>query len=281
MFLSVDAFRNWKHKQVTLMGMSGVGKTHLSGRLRTYRWFHYSGDYRIGTRYLDEAILDLVKTQAMRLPWLADLLRKDWIYIRNNIHIDDLGPVLGYIGKLGDPGQGGIALKPFQKRQALYHQAEINAMYDVGTFIEKSKTIYGYPHFINDTGGSVCEISDPGVIQHLGQHTLILYIQTQGDEEENKLIHRAKLSPKPLYYRPDFLNEQLAIYLQKNQLNYAAEINPDDFARWIFPRLFRARTPRYEAIANTHGYTVSAQEAAQVRDEKDFFLLLEQAIARR
>ena len=54
MKLSVEEFRHWKNPSITLLGMSGVGKTHLSALLRRNDWFHYSGDYRIGTRYLDE-----------------------------------------------------------------------------------------------------------------------------------------------------------------------------------------------------------------------------------
>jgi len=49
-----------------------------------------SGDYRIGTRYPDEYILDLIKTQAMQVPFLKDPLRRDWIFVRNNIKVDDL-----------------------------------------------------------------------------------------------------------------------------------------------------------------------------------------------
>ncbi|MCG7865621.1 MAG: ATPase, partial [Candidatus Thiodiazotropha taylori] len=52
MRLSPEQFRKWDRKSVTLMGMSGVGKTRLSNLLRRSNWFHYSGDYRIGTRYL-------------------------------------------------------------------------------------------------------------------------------------------------------------------------------------------------------------------------------------
>ena len=60
MRLTVEQYRQWEHKKVTLVGMSGVGKTHLSSLLRDHNWFHYSGDYRIGMRYLDEDILDLI-----------------------------------------------------------------------------------------------------------------------------------------------------------------------------------------------------------------------------
>jgi hypothetical protein len=79
--LSAQEFRHWEHKSITLLGMSGVGKTRLSTMLRKADWFHYSGDYRIGTRYLDEPILDNIKQQAMQVPFLRELLRTDSIYI--------------------------------------------------------------------------------------------------------------------------------------------------------------------------------------------------------
>ena len=215
----------------------------------------------------------------MQTPFLRDLLRKDWIYIRNNIKVSDLGPVLSFVGKLGNPELGGVEINDFISRQAQYRRAEISAMYDVPEFISKAQDIYGYPHFVNDVGGSLCELDEPGVIDVLAQHTLILYIQVTDQQEENKLISRAQSAPKPLYYRPDFLQEQLAIYLKDNKLQFAAQMNPDDFTRWVFPRLFHSRIPRYEKIAE-QGYTVTSQEVAQVRDEKDFLLLLETAIAR-
>lgn len=279
MKFTVDAFRQWKRKKVTLLGMSGVGKTHLSALLRRHQWYHYSGDYRIGTRYLDEAILDLIKEQAMQVPFLSELLRNDWIYIRNNIKVSDLGPVLSFVGKLGNPERGGVPLEDFERRQALYREAEIAAMYDVPSFIDKAQKIYGYDHFVNDVGGSLCELEEPRVIDLLVRHTLMLYIQVTDHEEEDKLIRRAQSDPKPLYYRPEFLREQLAVYLEENGLSYAAEMDPDAFTRWVFPRLFHSRVPRYETIAE-QGYTVTSREVAQVRDEKDFLALLETAIAR-
>ncbi len=281
MKFSVDAFRAWKNRNITLLGMSGVGKTHLSAILRQNHWFHYSGDYRIGTRYLDEPILDLIKQQAMQTPFLRDLLRNDWIYIRNNIKVHDLGPVLSFVGKLGNPEAGGVALDDFIHRQAQYREAEIAAMQDVPEFIRKAQEIYGYSNFVNDVGGSLCELDEPAVIELLAKHSLILYIQVTDAEEEQKLIQRAQSDPKPLYYRPDFLQEQLEIYLAENNLQFAAQINPDDFTRWVFPRLFHSRIPRYEAIAKPHGYTVTSKEVAQVRDEQDFLNLLETAINRK
>ena len=88
MRLTLREFRAWDNKCVTLLGMSGVGKTRLATLLRRQNWFHYSGDYRIGTRYLDEPILDNIKQQAMQVPFLRDLLRSDSIYVRNNITVD-------------------------------------------------------------------------------------------------------------------------------------------------------------------------------------------------
>ncbi|MEE9493819.1 MAG: ATPase [Gammaproteobacteria bacterium] len=281
MELSVEEFQNWEHKKVTLLGMSGVGKTYLSTLLRDHHWFHYSGDYRIGTRYLDEPILDIIKQQAMQVPFLHDLLRNDWISIRNNIKIHDLGPVLSFVGKPGNPEEGGVELDAFIERQALYREAEIRAMQDVPVFINKAQQIYGYKHFVNDVGGSLCELEEPGVLDLLVEKTLILYIKVTNQEEEDKLIKRAQSNPKPLYYRPEFLQEQLAIYLQENTLSYAAEMNPDAFTRWVFPRLFHSRIPRYEAIAEPHGYTVTSEEVSQVRDEKDFNDLLITAIKRK
>ena len=53
MHFTPESFRAWPTKRITLLGMSGVGKTHISTMLRSHEWFHFSGDYRIGTRYLD------------------------------------------------------------------------------------------------------------------------------------------------------------------------------------------------------------------------------------
>ena len=51
--------------------MSGLGKTRIAAMLREEAdWFHYSIDFRIGTRYMGEHIVDNFKREAMRNPFL-------------------------------------------------------------------------------------------------------------------------------------------------------------------------------------------------------------------
>jgi len=273
-------FLRWPRKAITLMAMSGVGKTTLAYRLPRTSWFHFSGDYRIGTKYLEEPILDNIKRQAMQVGFLRDLLRSDSIYIASNITVHNLEPIATFLGKLGDPAKGGLSLAEFTRRQRLHMLAETAAMKDVGEFIDKAKDIYAYDHFINDAGGSICELDDPEVFDVLSRHTLILYVQA-GPEMENELIRRAAANPKPLYYREDFLAEHLRSYLAEQQLERAEQMDPDHFVRWIFPRLVRHRRPRYEAIAATYGYTVDARNAERVSGEADFLALVGEAIDRQ
>ncbi len=277
MRLSSQEFLRWESKRITLLGMSGVGKTTLSNKLPRHEWFHYSGDYRIGTKYLAEPILDNIKRQAMEVPFLRELLRSDSIYIACNITVDNLAPVSSFLGKLGDSKQGGLSLTEFKRRQALHHQAEIAAMRDVPEFIEKARDIYGYRHFLNDAGGSMCELDDPQTLEILAEHTLIVYIKAT-PEQEQTLIERAKRDPKPLYYREAFLDEQLEAFMAERAYGKVEAIPPDEFVAWMFPRLFRSRLPRYQAIADQYGHTVDARDIAKVQSEEDFMQTVARAL---
>lgn len=280
MHMSAEEFLRWPRKAITLLGMSGVGKTYLSNRLPQSRWFHYSGDYRIGTKYLEEPILDNIKQQAMQVDFLRDLLRSDSIYIASNITVHNLEPVSSFLGKLGRRDQGGLSLEEFKRRQHLHAHAEAAAMHDVESFIRKSNEIYGYDHFLNDAGGSIVELDNPSAMQTLIDHTLILYLRAGNDMEE-ELIRRAISNPKPLYYREDFLDEQLAVYLREQGLGGADDIDPDHFVSWIFPELVRHRRPLYQGLADAHGYTVEARDAGAIESEADFLALIADAILRK
>ena len=277
MKLSASEFRDNNNKAITLLGMSGVGKTFLSNILRENDWYHYSGDYRIGSRYLSEPILDNIKKQAMQVPFLRDLLKNDSIYITNNIAFENLQIVSTFLSKLGDPELGGLPLEEFKKRQKLFYDAEYAAMFDVPEFMQKAKDIYGLNKFVNDAGGSLCEFEDDSVIQMLAEHTVILYIQAN-DADEKRLMERANAAPKPMYYRAEYLDEQLAIYMNENGFEYVSMIDPDAFVRWVFPRLFYARIPRYERIANEYGYTIKTEDLYQIKSEADFLQLVEKTL---
>ncbi|MDT8406434.1 MAG: ATPase [Methylococcales bacterium] len=277
MKMSAQAFRAWKSKAITLLAMSGAGKTTLASKLPKQKWFHYSGDYRIGTKYLEEAILDDIKAKAMAVPCLRELLLTDSIYIRNNITVDNLAPISSFLGKVGKPECGGLPLAEFKRRQRLHRQAEIAAMLDVPEFMHKAKTIYGYANFINDAGGSLCELDSPEVIASLVQHTLIVYLDIP-DSLQQTIIERAKQHPKPLYFNENFLDAQLAAFLQETGCASSEQMVPDAFARWVFPKLVAYRQPRYQQLAQAHGYTISAEHANQVRDEQDFIDLIATAI---
>ena len=197
-------------------------------------------------------------------------------------HLENPGEA-GYPGEgllcLGDAEQGGMSLNEFNRRQHLHHQAEVAAMNDVPEFIHKAEDIYGYHHFINDAGGSVCELDDPEVLKTLADNTLIIYIKIPPALEQT-IIERAKTDPKPLYYREAFLDEKLAEFMSLK--NYASTdvMPPDEFVTWVFPELFKSRIPRYQAIADEYGYTVDANDVAKVNNEDDFIKLVTDALAK-
>ncbi len=273
MKMSPQQFLDWESKCITLLAMSGAGKTTLANKLPKDRWFHYSADYRIGTKYLGEAILDNIKRQAMEVPFLKKLLLSDSIYIHNNITVDNLTAVSSFLGKLGNAEQDGLSLKEFKRRQALHHQAEIAALNDVPEFIHKAEDIYGYKHFLNDAGGSACELDNPAALEILAKHTVIIYIKIP-ESLEQTIITRAKTDPKPLYYREDFLDKKLAEFMAVNNYTDPDLIPPDDFVIWVFPELFKSRLPRYQAIADQYGYTVDVNEIAKVSNEAEFIQLI-------
>ncbi|TDK47376.1 ATPase [Antarcticimicrobium luteum] len=285
LYSSADDWRGAARKQVLFFGMSGLGKTHVSNMLRTAGdWFHYSIDYRIGTRYMGEYITDNAKAEAMKVPFLRDLLLSDSIYIGSNISFDNLTPVSTYLGKPGDPARGGLPIAEYRRRQEQFRLAEIHALLDTEYFIDRAERLYGYPHFICDTGGSICEWVDPEnpadpVLSELDKHTLMVWIK--GDEAHTReLIHRFDRAPKPMSYQPGFLARAWDQYLKEKGCA-EDQVDPDDFIRWTYAQALAHRQPRYAAMAARWGVTVTADQIAALRDAADFDDLIAGAIAAR
>ncbi|MEM1297891.1 MAG: ATPase [Pseudomonadota bacterium] len=284
-YKTADEYMNAPRKAVALFGMSGLGKTYVANMLRAEgAWFHYSVDYRIGTRYMGEHIADNFKAAAMQVPFLRELLLTDSVYIASNLTFENLAPLSTYLGKPGDPNKGGIAFEEYVRRQRLHRAAEISAMLDTVPFMDRAQALYGYPHFLCDTSGSLCEVVDPDapgdpVLSVISEHMLLVQIRgTEADAEE--LAARFDRDPKPMYYPEIFLTETWQAYLIERGLG-AEQVDPDDFIRWGFRRLLTHRLPRYDAIADKWGVSVAAADVARVRNPKDFDALIADALQNR
>lgn len=272
----VEKFLNTPHKKIALMGMSGVGKTHLSKKLPKSDWFHYSIDYRIGDHHLGEEIHDFLTEEAMQQPTLAKLIKEGAVSVKSQLTVDNLAPLSAYLGMIGAESEGGVNLDLFLERLEKHRLAEINAVKDVPYFMAKAKNILGFPNFIIDTSGSFCELQDDASWELIGTNSLLVYIKAS-EAAKNYVIERAQTHPKPLYYQRDFLLPQIDIYLQEQGLTSANEISPAAFTRWIFPRLIEHRLSLYEMIAEKYGVTIDAEKLYHVKDQAEFFELIKEA----
>ncbi|RAP42784.1 ATPase [Rhodovulum viride] len=279
---TAEAWRQAKTRQVLLFGMSGLGKTHVSNMLRAEGgWFHYSVDYRIGTRYMGEFIADNFKREAMKVPLLRELLRTDSVFIASNITFDNLAPLSTYLGKPGARDKGGLPFDEYMNRQAQHREAEISALLDTPRFIDRAAQLYGYADFVCDSGGSICEVVDPEnpedpVLSALSSHLLLVWIEGS-DAHTAELVRRFDRAPKPMYYQPEFLHAAWADYLAQTGLTEDS-VDPDAFVRWTYARALAHRQPRYAAMARNWGVRVTAEEVAALRSPEDFVELIARAI---
>jgi hypothetical protein len=270
-----------KHKKVLLFAMSGLGKTHVSSMLRNDGdWFHYSVDYRIGTRYMGEHIVDNFKKAAMSVPFLADLLRSDSISIASNISFENLAPLSTYLGKPGDVARGGIPFDFYCKRQDQHHAAEQAALLDTPAFIERAQNLYGYQNFVCDSGGSICEVVDPWdktdhIMTALSENLLMVWIA--GSEAHTaELVRRFDKSPKPMCYQPAFLLSSWEKYQSETGLS-PDKVDPDDFIRWTYARALAHRQPRYVQMAQW-GITLQTDDVKNIYSPEYFEDLVASAL---
>jgi hypothetical protein len=283
LYPTAEAYLRAPQKRVLLFGMSGLGKTHIARMLRASgAWFHYSVDYRIGTRYMGELIADDFKRHAMRVPYLRDLLLTDSIWIGSNITFENLAPLSRYLGRPGDPERGGLPFAEYRRRQEQHREAEIAALLDTRRFIARARDIYGYPHFVCDTGGSICEVVDPEdpedpVMRALAADHLLVWIEGSEAHAE-ALLARFERAPKPMYYRPEVLVPLWERFVAAH--GPEGRVDPDAFVRHAYRRAIAERRPRYEAMSRW-GVAVSGDEVARISSPEGFDALLAGAIDRR
>ncbi|WP_417243732.1 ATPase [Celeribacter sp.] len=284
-YKSGDEWRDCTAKRVILFGMSGLGKTHVSNMLRdTKQWYHYSVDYRIATRYLGEAIDDNLKAEAMKSDFLRAQLLSDSIFIKSNVSFNNLAPVSHYLGKPGNPAQGGIPIAEFKRRQSQFRAAEEAALLDTAHFISRAADLYAYPHFVGDTGGSICEWVDPGdkadpILTALSRDALLVWIKGS-DAHTAQLVRRFDRAPKPMAYQPEFLAAIWDEYLSERGVA-ETDVNPDDFIRYTYARALAHRQPRYKAMADNWGVTIRAEDVANAPTPDAFCDLIGAALDTR
>ena len=276
-------WQNATQKRVVLFGMSGLGKTHVSNMLRASGdWFHYSIDYRIGTRYMGEFIEDSFKREAMGNAFLRDLLMSDSIKIKSNITFDNLAPLSTYLGKPGRAQDGGLAIDEYRRRQQQHHRAEVEALLDTPYFIDRARDIYGYEHFVCDSGGSICEVVDPAdpndpVLSCLAECALMVWIEGS-DAHTDELIKRFDRAPKPMCYQASFLDTKWDCYLAEKQVT-DQEVDPNDFVRWAYAQAMAHRQPIYRSMSKW-GVKVTADEVAAATTPKQFDAMIVNALER-
>ncbi|UWQ20547.1 ATPase [Jannaschia sp. W003] len=282
LYRTPEDWRRAPRKRVAFFGMSGLGKTHLARILRASgEWFHYSVDYRIGTAHMGEFINDNLKREAMKVPFLRDLLRGDGIWIGANMSFENLSPLSAFLGKPGDPVRGGLAFPEYLRRQDLHVEAERRALLDTPFFVERSADLYGYDHFVCDTGGSICEVVDPDdpadpVLNTLHDSALMVWIRG-GEDHVDRLVRRFRADPKPMCY-PRAVNEAL---WAEFSAEHGTDGDPDAFAAFAYERAMRRREPIYGAMAARWGVSVDVNEVSGVRDAADAVEMVARALARR
>lgn len=257
MKLTAEEFLAQPIKAITLIGMSGAGKSYLANKMAGWGWVNYSCDDLIGTKYLKEALEN--RTAAAAAASVADPLKL----------------LSAFVGKIGNPAKGGLVREEFRRRQKLYYNAECQALKDTISALNVAQT--QGRNFVNDSAGSLCEIEDAALLEEIGKETLFVYLKI-GQNDHEKLLNRAISNPKPLYFPAPFFKERLESYMAQFDMAAIEEIDPDEFLRWVFPYLFESRLPKYKALAEKHGVKVSVSDLENIDSEDEFFKVVANAL---
>jgi len=250
--ITKQEFLDIPYKVITLMGMSGVGKTYLSLMLDGQGWRHYSCDLEIGQRILGKEI-------------------EETLGEKNKVKADDLSQLSRYVGRLGDTELAGLPYDEFKRRQKKYYDAECKSLGQLQHVVNHA-TRNGFTHTVNDSTGSLCEIDDARLMDFVDDNSLIVYIKANA-EEEQEVLKRAQEYPKPMFFSPEKFDDWVKQYEAENDVE-ANKFDPNAFSRWVFPKLFKNRLPKYQAIADKYGVTIPSEAFKGVNTSKDFLEII-------
>ena len=81
-----------------------------------------------------------------------------------------------------------------------------------------------------------------------------------------------------MYYNEAFFKAALGSYLKEKSLDYAAQISPNSFVSWVFPKLFADRLKKYEVLASQYGCTIESDALHACKSSKDVLNLISSAL---
>lgn len=259
---------------VTLVGMSGVGKTSISQILPADKWCFVSVDLEI-LKLLEPKIKAYIHKQITNsLPKISQLISANVIDFHLTKNLSDLSALSYYLGMIGE---GELTIEEFLVHQTEYRNAERLITSNIINNI-LSHSYEGYNNFIIDTTGSIVEIidfsddSDP-LLAQLQNLTKVLYIESDTNFT-NQLISRYIKTPKPLLFNPHFLQSQLDIYIKTNNLRNVNDINPISFMKDIISPLLNHRLPYYRKLAQK-GITIPINTYSKIKTEAAFLELFQ------
>jgi hypothetical protein len=113
----------------------------------------------------------------------------------------------------------------------------------------------------------------------LAASTLMVWIEGSAAHTA-ELVRRFDKAPKPMAYQPAFLAQVWQDYLGQNKLT-EDKVDPDAFIRWTYAQALAHRQPRYRAMAQRWGLTVSAKDMGRVASAADFDALIARALEMR
>jgi hypothetical protein len=247
-------------RRFALLGMSGLGKTHISRNLvRRKNWSHYSVDYEIGKL----------------------LFKGKYENLLEGFEVDNITNLSNFLGKPGAISMGGISFSEYTRRQHLHRSAEITATLKVCSLVENSPNL---SHLICDTSGSLCELVNPldkkdKILTSLSKNFLIICLEAP-DSIYETLIKRFIAKPKPMYYEEAFLNETW-LKFKKDTSKAENKIDPDDFTIYGFKALIKRRKQIYNIIAKNWGISLNTDDLRQIKSGDDLIEAIKLQIDRR
>jgi len=194
MKMSPQNLLDWKQTNYSA-GNVRCGQNHAGHKLPKAKWFHYSGDYRIGTNIWKSLFWTISSARPLLVPFLRELLLFRSIHISNKITVDNLAPFPAFLANSVILIWAGCLCR-IQTPTKLHHQLKLTPWWRPD-FIDKAVDIYGYKHFVM-MRAQRCELDSPECWKRCTEHG---WLFTSNYPLEQTIIERAKSDPKPLYYR--------------------------------------------------------------------------------